>query len=176
MRWPRWRGCVAPRQWWSVITGVMWCVGIGSSLLHPDLCHQEDHLNNHYGNKARLLLPSHPDLLHGASCLVVLGEARGHCCDTWSVAAWALCLCWPQVRRGAETMLVSHSRTAPDHQSSSIWTLGYTVHRFIIHNIQRRCLLVFSPRVQCVHRHRPCMFFMLFYNSGVFSEYCVHLT
>ena len=112
--WGDWGG-VAPRQWWSVITGVMWCVGIGSSLLHPDLCHQEDHLNNHYGNKARLLLPSHPDLLHGASCLVVLGEARGHCCDTWSVAAWALCLCWPQVRRGAETMLVSHSRTAPDH-------------------------------------------------------------
>ena len=142
---------------------------------HPDLCHQEDHLNNHYGNKARLLLPSHPDLLHGVSCLVVLGEARGHCCDTWSVAAWALCLCWPQVRRGAETMLVSHSRTAPDHQRYSILALGYTaVHRFIIHNIQRRCLLVFSPRVQCVHR--PCMFFMLFYNSGVFSEYCVHST
>ena len=68
---------------------------------HPDLCHLEDHLNNHYGNKARLLLPSHPDLLHGASCLGgVLGEARGHCCDTWSVAAWALCLCCDDPRLG----------------------------------------------------------------------------
>ena len=113
VRWLRWRGTAAMMECYYGSNVMCW---YREQSPHPDLCHREDHLNNHYGNKARLLLPSHPDLLHGVGCLGgVLGEARGHCCDTWSVAAWALCLCWPQVRRGAETMLVSHSRTAPDH-------------------------------------------------------------
>ena len=119
VRWLRWRGTAAMMECYYRSNVMCW---YREQSPHPDLCHREDHLNNHYGNKARLLVPSHPDLLHGVSCLVVLGEARGSllwhlASPTWSVAAWCpvFMLWWPQVRRGAETRLVSHSRTAADH-------------------------------------------------------------
>ena len=48
VRWLRWRGTAAMMECYYGSNVMCW---YREQSPHPDLCHREDHLNNHYGNK-----------------------------------------------------------------------------------------------------------------------------